>query len=132
MRKMKYKYIPSRKGEVKFNKTINTGLVIVISIVILMSLWNALIPEAQEAGDTLNDSNRCDAVGCHWNESRELLGGLACALNSSPEGNATVCQEIGQSIPLSSLFGGQGIIITLLMVVALFVGIRIAMGKDKK
>ncbi len=133
--------IQNRKGAVNFDKTINTGVIIIISIVLLLALYASLIPEAQKAGDSMNDSNRCSAVGCFYNSSITAVtpASNSCRSNASPDisvqtfgDNSTACTADLQSIPFSRLFGGQGIIITLLMVVALLVGLSVVLGKGKK
>lgn len=132
MRTMKLNNIlHNRIAKNNLNSVVTSGAILIITLVVLFQIWASLVPEAQVAGDSLNDSNRCSAVGCFYNSTFATAG--RCVTNvTSPESNSTGCSVAGQSIPLSSLFGGKGIVILLLMVLALFTAIRIVLGKGKK
>lgn len=136
--------IQNRKGKVNFNKSITTGVILVISIVVLLTIWSELMPEAQVAGDSMNDSNRCNTAGCFYNGSITDVTSASspCRSNASVDpavkadgtggDNSTSCTADFTTIPLSSLFGGKGIIILMLMVLALVTGLRIVLRMDKK
>ena len=122
----------NKKGQLKLNKTIEIALIIILTVVILFSLYSALIPEVQKAGDSLNDSNRCNAVGCFYNTSGRGVEISGCRINVSIEGNETACSSNLQTIPLSNIFRGGGIIVLLLMVTFILVVIKTVMPKGKK
>ena len=99
----------SAKLSGKIVTAIILGLVV---LVVLFNIYAEVVPEAQTAGDSMGDEIRCAEVGCAWNTS--ALVTEDCAINSSPEGNATACPyEYG--IPLSSLFSGTGVIFIIIM-----------------
>jgi len=123
----------NKKGQIKLNKTIEVALILILTVVILFSLYSALIPEVQTAGDSMNDSNRCNAVGCFFNSSAGTGGELqGCRINSSREGNTTACASSLQTIPLSSLFRSSGIVFLLIMVGLLLTLLKIILPKGKK
>ena len=68
-----------KKAQAKINKVIFVATIVIISVVILMSLYDALVPEVQTAGDSMNDSNRCATVGCFYNAS---MTGDSCRNNA--------------------------------------------------
>ncbi len=114
-----------KKAQVKvnFSKVFLSIVSIIITIIVLFSIFSSLIPEAQNAGDEFSDATRCGDAGGFFNTTQ-----TACLTNSSPEG-------LGQSfsaIPVASLFSGTGIVILLLMVF-LFIGIiRLVMPSRRK
>ncbi len=117
------------------NKKIEAGAIVIITVVVLFLVFAVLVPEAQTAGDSLNVSNRCADVGCSYNTTE--AGGdpsiLGCRINSSLQGNATACPNVlGEGIPLSSLFGGGGIVFLLIMVFLLLMIFRTVLPKGKK
>ncbi len=142
MRKMKeLSLIQNRKGVSKFNTLIITGFTALILIVIVFSVWASIVPEAQKAGDSMNDSNRCSDVGCFYNNSilTATSASPACRTNSSPDpavniegDNSSACASGDPSIPLASIFGGRGIAILLIMLIALFIAIKTVLKPGKK
>lgn len=122
----------NKKGQLKLNKTIEIALLIILTVVILFSLYAALIPEVQTAGDSLNDSNRCNTIGCFYNTSARGVEVSGCRINASIEGNLTACPSNLQTIPLASLFKGGGIVVLLLIVTLILVIIKTVMPKGKK
>ncbi len=122
-----------KKAQVNLNKTIQGGAIIVITVVVLLSIFSSLVPEVQTAGDSLNVSNRCAAVGCFFNETDNANTSVAadCRTNSSITGQA--CSDpLGQGIPLSGLFSSSGIIVLLLMVALVFIIISTVLPKKSK
>jgi len=93
-------------------QTIILGLVV---LVVLFNIYATIMPEAESAGDELGDAARCIEVGCAYNATDTWLeSGYACAVNSSPEGNATACGS-SYEVPLSGLFASGGIIFIIVM-----------------
>jgi len=92
-------------------KAINAAILAIILIVVLFELYAELVPEAQDAGESLNDSNRCTAVGCYWNHS---LTTPRC-LNTSNSGETEGCTTSGYEIPFGNLFDGAGFIFVIIM-----------------
>ena len=92
---------------------VNKAILTLLVLTVLLSVYTALIPEVQSAGNELNDTAICEAKGCIYNATDPI-----CHQNTT---NAIECEAEWQ-VPLSSLFDGQGIIIFILMVV-LIIGI---------
>ena len=98
---------------------------ILISIVVVFYLVSAILPEAQDVGDTFGVDNQynCQAVSCYWNASA-----TDCVSNNSA--TSTDCTTTPPKIPLSGLFTGTGVIFLLVSVgVLLWV---IALVRKKK
>ncbi len=124
---METKLTQSKKGQA-LEKGITVAVIIIISVVVLLRLFADLVPEAQTAGDEFSDSNKCGEAGCFFNSTETPT----CLINSSTEGQGVACNVAVQTVPLATLFGGQGIII-LLLLASLFLGIiRIVMPKSRK
>ena len=122
-----------KKGQTGLNKKIEAGAIIIIIVVVLFQIYASLVPEVQTAGDSMNDSNRCNAVGCFFNTSAGATSNLqGCRANSSVEANKTACSNSAQTIPLSGLFKGTGIVVLLLMVGLLLIILRTILPKGKK
>ncbi len=128
---MKSKILSSRKGQI--NKKIEVVVIIIISIVVLFQIFAGIVPEAQSAGDTMNSSNRCEAVGCFFNTTTAEESGFEGDCGNNASSARIGCSDpLGDGIPLSALFSSSGILILLLMV-ALFLGaLRIVLPKSKK
>ena len=123
----------NKKGQIGLNKKIEAVAILIIIVIVLFSIYSSFIPEVQTAGDSMNDSNRCNAVGCFFNSSAGTGGELqGCRINSSREGNTTACASSLQTIPLSSLFRSGGIVVLLLMVGLLIAILKTVLPKGKK
>ena len=123
----------NKKAQMQISKTVEKGAILVIIVVVLFLIFAALVPEAQTAGDSLNESNRCSSVGCFYNTTTASQSGLTgdCANNIS--GERLRCSDaIGEGIPLSGLFGGSGIVFLLIMVFLLLTILKIVMPTGKK
>ncbi len=107
-----------RKNAQQLRGRVQTGAVIVISIVVLFQIFATLVPEAQSAGDQFSDATKCGEAACFFNST----SAVSCLINSSAEGAGITCPNAVETVPLASVFGGSGVIILLLMV-ALFLGI---------
>ncbi len=91
---------------------INTAILVIVLLVVLFQIYAAVVPEAQSAGDLMNVSNRCEAVGCHFNASLTPN----CVLNSSTNQSDIVgCANNANSIPLGSLFSAGGVVFVIIM-----------------
>jgi len=98
----------------KLNQGMLTAVVFsIVALVVLFVVLSTLIPEAQTAGDSMNDSNRCADVGCYYNGSATPT----CSLNATNQ--TLACGNSVNAIPLSSLFGGQGVLFVIVMAVML-------------
>lgn len=101
------------------------GLVITVllAITIVFFIAGAIIPTAQDAGDSLGADNQgnCQAVGCYWNES----GTDQCVNTSTaPSGD---CAVTPPKVPLASLFASGGIVFIMIAIAILL----FAIGKAK-
>ena len=105
----------NKKGKLGTNM-LNTVVLGIVVLVVLFASYAAIIPEAQTAGDSMNDSIRCVDVGCVYTAS------LTC-INGTGVSNIT-CQEQAQSIPLSGLFSGTGVIFVIVMAALLILVVK--------
>lgn len=123
-----------KKGQVSLNKKIEAGAILIIIVIVLFQLYAGLVPEAQKAGEKMNVSNRCAAVGCIYNATTASESGLEqdCANNLSAE--RQVCpNSLGKGIPLSGLFASSGIVFLLIIVGLLLVILKTVLPpKGKK
>ena len=96
-------------GKAGMGTKIVGGLILgLVLITVLFQVFADIIPEAQAAGNALNDTNRCEAVGCTFDASEAIQ--CRDATNTS-----NVCAESSQTIPLSGLFVGTGVVFILVM-----------------
>ena len=110
-----------KKGKKLTTSVVQSAILGIVIIIILFGVYAAMVPEAQTAGDSLNDTNRCTDVGCFYNSTRGALpGNLSCTANNVTVTDSTACASINE-IPLSSLFGSTGIVFVILMAVLLIV-----------
>ncbi len=122
---MELKLIKAKKAQ-KLNKGITVAVTIIISVVVLFTLFSDLVPEAQSAGNEFSDDNKCVEAGCIVNSTFTNT----CRNDTIP--SSTVCPFDVENVPLASIFGGTGVIILLLMV-TLFLGIiSLVMPKSRK
>ena len=120
--------LPNGKKGQKINTgTIEQAILVIVIIIVLFSIYAAMIPEAQTAGNSLNDSNRCNAISCTYNATSDV-----CQYNTTFAGNSSLaCSNPGGTIPLASLFGGAGVVFTILMAVLLIIVIGGLLSKKK-
>jgi len=110
----------------KLNQAMIGGVVFsIVALVVLFVVLSVLIPEAQTAGDTMNDSNRCDSVGCFYNSSATPT----CSFNSTLQ--TTACGNNANTIPLSSLFASSGVVFVIVMAIMLIIIIGAFLKKKK-
>ena len=114
-------------------KKIEAGAIIIIIVVVLFLIYAEMVPEAQTAGDKLNDSNRCEAVGCYYNTTTSAESGLTadCANNNSPS-SLQCANNLGSGIPLGGLFRASGIVFLIIMVGLLIIILKTVLPKGKK
>jgi len=109
----------------KINQGMLTKVVVsIVSLVVLFLILASLVPTAQTAGNAMNDSNRCATVGCFYNSSATPT----CSLNATAQ--TTNCGNAANSIPLSSLLGGSGVVFVILMASFLIVIIGAFLKKN--
>jgi len=106
---------------------VQSAILVIVIIVVLFSVYAAMVPEAQTAGDALNDSNRCGDVGCYWNTSG--ASGDECQVNST---SISTCTASGESLPLGNIFGSTGVVFVVLMAMLLIVVIVGLLKASKK
>ena len=88
-----------------------SGLLIVIIFVIgIMNITSAGIPEIQQAGNNLNDTNLCIAASCFYNSSLTP----ACRQDNASN-TSTTCATGQHTVQFSGFFGGQGILVLAIM-----------------
>ena len=115
------KLIISKKG---LNTNIlNTAILAIVLLVVLFQLYSALIPEAQAAGDSLGNAERCSVAGGFFNTSQS-----ACLNGTTPADTTAVNFD---SIPLSNLFSGTGIVFIIIMAALLILVVTQFMPKGR-
>jgi len=117
----------NKKGKLTTN-TLNTVVLGIVILVVLFASYAAIIPDAQTAGDSMNDSIRCVDVGCVYTAATPAAS-LTC-INGTGAGNIT-CQEQAQSIPLSGLFSGTGVVFVIVMAALLILVVKGFMSSNK-
>lgn len=103
------------------NANVNKAVMIIVTVIVLFSIYASLTPEAMDAGDSFNDSNNCDNNGYYYNHSALSCRSAANSLTVIP----------GQSIPLNSLFAGDGFAFILVMIGLLIITLSIVLHKKK-
>lgn len=98
-------------------------VVILISIVIILAVSEVIIPEAQSAGDSLNETNQCARVGCLFNTSNNV-----CQVGVDDSSGCGV----NTTVPLSGLFSGGGVVFVIIMASILLIILFIAFGPLRK
>ncbi len=117
----------NKAGKLK-TSTINTAILVIILIVIIFQVYASVVPEAQTAGDNLNDTNRCNDVGCFYNVSEDA--DTPCR---NTTGNVTsACTAGSQTIPLAGLFSGTGVVFLIVMAALLILIVFSLMKPQKK
>lgn len=90
----------------------NKIFLLMVFIVILLTVYTTVVPEAQSAGGDLTDAGMCNATGCAYN-----ITSSACE-NSTV--NGSLCTAPNQSVPLGSMFASNGVIFLIIMAVMFF------------
>ena len=114
-------------------KKIEAGAIIIIIVVVLFLIYAEMVPEAQTAGDKLNASNRCEAVGCFYNTTTSANSSFEgdCANNASD--SRLACEDpLGSGVPLGGLFKSSGIVFLIIMVGLLIIILKQVLPKGKK
>lgn len=117
------KLVQNKKGQ-RFEKIFLTITILIVTIIVLFSLFNALVPEAQSAGTQLGDAQTCGDAGGFFNATQGL-----CLNGTNPADIALVSFS---SIPLSGLFSASGIVILLIMVGLLLVILGLVLRRPRK
>ena len=110
----------NKKGKLGVN-TLNSAILVIVVLVVLFAAYAAIIPEAQTAGDSLNDSNRCESVSCFYNATRTTT---ACTANNATAGDTVICGTQANSIPLGGLFSGTGVVFVIVMAALLIIVVK--------
>lgn len=120
-----------RSKDAKFNTALVTVAVIgIVFLVILLTVYSVLIPEAQTAGDSLNISVRCADAGCFYNTSNDnSTVGVSC-IESSALTNNTCATQL-DAIPLATLFSGTGVVFVIIMATLIILIVRAYLKKIK-
>lgn len=97
---------------------------LIFAIIIIESMV-VIVPEAQSAGDQLNQSNRCADVGCLFNSTTDL-----CQVGPDDSSGCGV----NTTVPLASLLGSNGVVFIVIMAAIFFAVLFIFMATrpDKK
>ena len=108
---------------------INKAIITILVVVLLFSIYSAIIPEAQTGGDEMGDAYLCTELGaCILNATANET--YPCRLTANQSLNCTGGQVT--SIPLSGLFSGTGMMFVIIMAGMLFLVIKGILAKGKK
>lgn len=109
-------------------KIIVTMLGLIIGVIILVSIFAALVPEVNNAGDQLNQSNQCNGLGgCLFNATNSSV---APCREAADQANA--CPSGGNEVvPLSGLFASNGVITLIVLALLVFIVFFILIGRLK-
>ena len=109
-------------------KVISTVLAVIIGIIILISIFAALVPELNNAGDQLNESNQCDGLSsCIFNATNNSVSPCRDTTNQS-----VVCASGGnQDVPLGGLFGSNGVVVLIVLALLIIIVFGILIGRMK-
>ena len=119
----------NKKGKLGTN-TLNTVVLAIVILVVLFASYAAIIPEAQTAGNSLNESNQCTRAGCFFNASGDTTGVNCYTANGST--SDTACSVDGfENIPLSGLFSGTGVVFVIVMAALLILVVKGFMSSNK-
>ena len=112
----------NKKGKIGMN-FVNTVVLTIILITVLFQVYAEVIPEAQTASSSMNDSQICVAASCAYNAS---YGG--CQYNSTFQGNATLQCSIQGSDSFIPLSGTLGVTYVIIMAALLVLVVKSSMG----
>jgi len=119
------KLIRSKKGKLS-TSMLNTAILAIVLLVVLFQLYAALLPEAQTAGNSLNDSNYCVSQGCVYDGS-----GASTAFCVNGSGVSNISCASSASVPLGGLFSGTGVIFVIIMAALLILVVKSFMPGKK-
>ena len=95
-----------KKGQQLKSSVLGTVVLIIVGLIILFTVYAEIVPIAQEAGDSLNESNQCASNSCFFNATADV-----CQV---AQGDETICTN-PNVIPLSGLFAGGGVVFIIIM-----------------
>ena len=113
----------NKKGKFGAN-TLNVVVLAIVVVVVLLTAYSEIIPEAQTAGDNMNDSARCEDAGCSYNATGRVSG-TSC-YNSTIYNSTTgvTCEGTYKPIPLSGLFSATGVVFVIVMAALLILVVK--------
>jgi len=116
----------NKKGKFGTN-TLNTVVLGIVVLVVLFASYAAIIPEAQTAGDSMNESVLCAANACFYNASRTV----DCTANNVTPWDVNNSCAKPSAIPLSGLFSGTGVVFVIVMAALLILVVKGFMSSNK-
>ena len=115
------KLMKSKKGKIS-TQMVNTAILSIVILVVLFKVYAELVPEAQTAGNELNDTYRCETTaGGYWNGTTP-----GCQVNST---NSTALGYT--AIPLGGLFSSSGLVFIVIMASLVVVVVKAFMPGGK-
>ena len=122
--------LKSKKGGLS-PKFINAAVIAIVVLVVLFSIYAAVIPEAQTAGNSLNVSNQCISNGCFYNTTgvNSSLADPKCLATAGDQGAS--CATVTKAIPFAGLFSGTGVVFVIVMAAMMIVVVRSYLNKGK-
>lgn len=99
---------------------ITTAIIGLVVVVVLFQFYADALPEAQDAGDSMNESNRCVATGCFFGDGVNGTQDICFNDNSVEQTNCATAN----TIPLSGLFSGTGIVFLIVMASLILLVVR--------
>jgi hypothetical protein len=107
----------------ELQKVATASILGLIIIVILFSAFSEILPEAQDAGDSMNNTARCIAAQGVWCNTN-CSGGTPANCSSST-------LQAYDEVPLNGLFSSGGVVFIIVMA-SLLVAVVIGFFKNKK
>ena len=86
-----------------------------VLIILVLTVISSAVPIVQDSGNKLNQSSRCNEVGCHWNVS-----GTNTTLCELSDGETAICGTVGWDVqgsgllklmPIILIFGGLAFLV---------------------
>ena len=108
---------------------LNTAILGIILLVVLFQCYAAIMPTSQAAGNSMNDTARCNAAGGTYCANLTTPYCYSVATCNSTVGNPTVAYN---QIPLSSLFSGTGVLFVVIMAALLILVVKAFLPGGKK
>lgn len=120
----------SKKG-ILTPKFISSAFLLLIVVVILFQVYADVIPEAQAAGNSLNESIQCTSNRCFFNATGNTTTGIRCFAVEGEENVGCATSSTHSAIPFAGLFSGTGIVFLIIMAALLILVVKAYFSNKK-
>lgn len=124
---MNMKLLKSKTAKINAS-VIEKAIMSLIVLVVLFVAYGTIMPTAQSAGNSMNQSNQCTAAGCTWNSSITL----SCRNATGNESATSTCASGQHVVPLSGLFSGTGVVFLIVMIALILLVVKSYLPKKGK